>query len=183
MQNILSLGFSFSSLFSFFPPSLSGLTQPPPSPSTPFLSLSCLPALSLPLPPKQAKDSTNNVPSTIMWFKENKACNFSLNCPLWFWFFFFLPVAIKEFFSNVDTQGRNSLKSSSISCSCLDNFCPGMLGVRGIFFGRGVVCFMTTLKEGLRVHISKDRPHQAVSLIAFLKALVRFLCKSHSIFL
>lgn len=24
-----------------------------------------------------------------MWFKENKACNFSLNCPLWFWFFFF----------------------------------------------------------------------------------------------
>lgn len=43
-----------------------------------------------------------------MWFKENKACNFSLNCPLWFWFFF--PVTIKEFCSNVDTQGRNSLK-------------------------------------------------------------------------
>lgn len=183
MQNILSLGFSFSSLFSFFlPPSLSGLAQPPPSPSTLFLSLSCLPALSLPLPPKQAKDSTNNVPSTSCDSRKIRLAIF-LSIVLFGSDFFFLPVAIKEFFSNVDTQGRNSLKSSSISCSCLDNFCPGMLGVRGIFLGRGVICFMTTLKEGLRVHISKDHPHQAVFLITFLKALMRFLCRSRSIFL
>lgn len=62
--------------------------------------------------------------------------------------FFFLPVAIKEFFSNVDTQGRNSLKSSSISCSCLDNFCPGMLGVRGIFFWKGGGLFHDNFEGG-----------------------------------
>lgn len=71
-----------------------------------------------------------------MWFKENKACNFSLNCPLWFWFFF-LPVTIKEFCSNVDTQGRNSLKSSSISCSCLNNFWDAVVSGGFFFFLEG----------------------------------------------
>lgn len=117
-----------------------------------------------------------------MWFKENKACNFSLNCPLWFWFFFPLPVTIKEFCSDVDTQGRNSLKSSSISCSCLNNFWDAVVS-GGLFFGRGVVCFLTTLKQGLRAPTSKDRPRQAGCLTAFLKAFMRFLCRSHSIFL
>lgn len=31
-----------------------------------------------------------------MWFKENKACNFSLNCPLWFWFFSYYKRILRQ---------------------------------------------------------------------------------------
>lgn len=105
---------SFSPLLLFLPfptpslppSSLSGLSQRPSFSLHPISFSVSLPPFLFPLPPKQTKDSTNNVPCTSCDSRKIRLAIF-LSIVL---FGFDFSVTIKEFRGDVDTQGRDALK-------------------------------------------------------------------------
>lgn len=176
----LFLAYSLSSL----PPSLSLWALPIPPFSIHPTPFTISPPLFSPLPPKQTKDSTNNVPSTSCDSRKIRLAIF-LSIVL---FGFDFSVTIKEFCCDVDIQGRNTLKilflfplSSTVTFAlwCCDDGWVFSLSLLFFFF---LGCFITTFKEYFRVRIFKDHSHHCI-VSNFINVAVHFLCKRHQIIL